>query len=166
MADLFDDKAHARRTDPPTSHEAALAATSRLEVQRLLVVSFARGCGAKGFMDIQLEERFPDESDSGLRTRRSELAARNIILNTGRTGTYGGSARKRIIWVHRECVENAPDIIDAAPNAAQREVLRGEAHAKAAELATLAAGFRRQGYGPAADVIDEAAELLRKLARA
>jgi hypothetical protein len=159
------DKAHARRTDPETSHEAAAHATLGIERQRRLVEVYAVARGAVGFMDAQLEDAHPTESDSGLRTRRSELTARNIILDSGRRDRMPGSPRKRIVWAHRDFIDNAPPIRDAPPSSAQLTVDRAEAHAKATLLATIAAGLRRtHGLDAAATEIEAAAELLRRLA--
>lgn len=165
MADLFD-QAHARRTDPGTSHEAAAAATLGIERQRKLVEAFAKGRGERGFMDIELEEAHPNESDSGLRTRRSELTARNIILDSGRRDRAPQSARKRIVWVHRDHVPDPPPMREAPPNAAQTEVLKGEAHQKAAWLRLEAAQLRRTyGLDAFARGLEGVADLLQQLAR-
>jgi hypothetical protein len=160
------DQAHARRTDPSTSHEAAVVATQGIERQRRLVEAFARVRGERGFMDVELEDAHPLESDSGLRTRRSELAARNIVLDSGRRDRHGDSARRRIVWVHRDFVASPPPEREAPPNAAQIEILTGEAHAKSAMLRQHAAYLKRQ-YGLTALAVDleAAAELLQKLAR-
>lgn len=160
------DVAHARNSDPQTSHEAAAAATQGIERQRALVRAYAKSRGDRGFMDIDLEEAHPLESDSGLRTRRSELTARNIVLDSGRRDRAPGSTRRRIVWVHRDFVDNPPAIKDPPPSAGQVEVLRGEAHEVAAKLLPFAARLRRDyGLTGGADMIEQAAELLQKLAR-
>lgn len=165
MPDLLD-QAHARRTDPHTSHEAAAAATQGIERQRRLVNAFAQTRGERGFMDIELEEAHPLESDSGLRTRRSELTARNIIIDSGRRDRHGGSVRKRIVWVHREFVTNPPPEREVEPGAAQIEVLKGEAHKRAATLRTNAAYLRKTyGLDMLARDLEEIAELLTQLGR-
>lgn len=148
MPDLFQ-QAHARRTDPATSHEAAAAATLGIERQRKLVESFAKGRGERGFMDIELEEAHPNESDSGLRTRRSELTARNIVLDSGRRDRASGSTRRRIVWVHRDFVPDAPPEREAPPSTAQTEALKAEAMTRAATMRTTAA-YLRKTYGLAA----------------
>lgn len=165
---MFDrpDQAHARRTDPGTSHEAAAVATQGIERQRRLVEAFAKVRGERGFMDIEMEDAHPAESDSGLRTRRSELTARNIVLDSGRRDRHAGSVRRRIVWVHREFVTNPPPERDAPPNAAMTEVLKGEAHGKAATLRTGAAHLRRTyGLDAMACDMEAAADLLQQLAR-
>jgi hypothetical protein len=166
MSGTLFDQAHARRTDPHTSHEAASVATLGIERQRSLVLAYAKSRGDKGFMDIDLEDAYPLESDSGLRTRRSELTARNIILDSGRRDRATGSNRRRIVWMHRDWVEGAPAERDAPPNAAQTDVLKGEAHQAAARLRQHAAHLKRQyGLAALADDLDAAAELLSKVGR-
>lgn len=162
---LFD-QAHARRTDPDTSLEAAAVASQGIERQRNLVLAYAKGRGDKGFMDVDLEEAHPLESDSGLRTRRSELTARNIILDSGRRDRAAGSNRKRIVWMHRDWVDNPPPEREAPPNAAQTDVLKGEAHQAAARLRQHAAYLKRQyGLAALANDLDSVAELLSNLGR-
>jgi hypothetical protein len=166
MPDLLD-QAHARRTDPRTSHEAAAAATLGIERQRAMVLAYAKSRGMNGFMDVQLEEAYPDESDSGLRTRRSELTARNIVLDSGRRDRHSPrSNRRRIIWIHREFVPNPPPEREAPPNAAQTDVLKGEAHSKAATLRTNASYLRKTyGLDALARDMESSADLLQQLAR-
>lgn len=159
-------RAHARRTDPDTSHEAAAAATAGIERQRRLVEAYAKGRGEQGFMDIELEEAHPLESDSGLRTRRSELTVRNIVLDSKRRERHPNSARRRIVWVHRDFVDDPPAIKEADPTAGQLEVLRGEAHEMAAKLRPFAARLRRDyGLTGGAEMLEQTADLLAKLAR-
>jgi hypothetical protein len=79
-------EAHARRTDPPTSHAAARSVTN-LTKKQLAVHALLRKNGS--MTDEQLVRTYreavdkkitfngvllPEQSDSGIRTRRSELA--------------------------------------------------------------------------------------------
>lgn len=118
MTSLFDSQgeplpagfhAHARRTDPGTSHEAAAAVTPNLNALQMRVEQYARQRRYVGFTDAEMAHHL-DDSGSTLRTRRAELVERNIILDSGRTRTFGDSPRKRIVWVHRDHAENPPAI--------------------------------------------------------
>lgn len=165
MSNLFD-QAHARRSDPGTSHEAAKAATLGIERQRSLVLAYAKGRGERGFMDIELEEAHPNESDSGLRTRRSELTARNIVLDTGRRDRAHGSTRRRIVWAHRDFVPDAPAEREAPPSAVETEVLKRDALDRAASLRTTS-DYLKKTFGLLAlsRDLEATADLLVQLAR-
>lgn len=158
------DQAHARRTDPDTSHWAARSVTPGLPELQAIVEGYAKFRGEEGFTDLEMSEAL-DSDTSTYRTRRGELTARNIIIDSGVKRTAGDSPHLRIVWVHRDYVTNPPAIVDAPACAPAPDVLKGEATAHAAKLRLLAAGFRRQGLGAAADQIEHGAELLVKLAR-
>lgn len=158
-----------RRGDPSTSFKAARAVTPARPTIRRRVDDFARGRGPDGFMDVEMDAALMTPSErargsSSYRTRRSELTAENIILDTGREGVGGGNSNDRRIWVHRDHHPD-PGPIVAAVRGAARDILKGEAMAHAAKLRLLAAGLRRQGLGPAAYEVEQGAELLTKLAR-
>ncbi len=91
-------EAHARRTDPQTSHEAAKAVTPKLTHCELRVLDFARKRGRNGFTDIELEDAMGDHGAT-FRTRRQELTTRGLIRDTGRTSRDAGDPRRRIVWV-------------------------------------------------------------------
>lgn len=109
MKDLFDDtlfepdepepeaaepKAHARRTDPSTSHEAARKFTAKklTEVQEQVLLLFKT---RRELTDWELEQAF-NFSGSTHRTRRSELVERGLVRNSGRRKFQANS--NRIIW--------------------------------------------------------------------
>lgn len=178
MSDLFKGKtearhgehAHARRTDPDTSHEAADAATVEIKGKRALVERYARGVGPAGFMDIQMSEALGDEG-STLRTRRSELTEQNIILDSGRRGRWGDSARERIIWVHRNFVDNPPPIIgpqitiESDRPVGVPDHLKQSAIAMAVEFDGYAKTAKAEGRSFLAERMEANAALLRALAR-
>lgn len=96
-------EAHARNTDPDTSHAAAASVTrdTRTETQRALV-RLLRRYGP--MTDAELAERYylatkgqPACSPSGLRTRRSELVRDGFVVDTGKRRTLN-SGRKAIVW--------------------------------------------------------------------
>jgi hypothetical protein len=94
---------HARNTDPTTSHEAA-ASVTRVTDKRTacldairelqpctdeeLAVYYARGVAAG---------RWPKQSQSGLRTRRSELTREGVLRDSGMCALTD-SGRRSILW--------------------------------------------------------------------
>lgn len=100
-------KAHARRTDPQTSHEAAKSVRGITDLQNKLRALF-RGFGPMN--DEQLAEAYdeirhhngdwPRVSPSGLRSRRSELVRLNLVEACGEGRTASG--RKCTIWRLKE----------------------------------------------------------------
>lgn len=164
---MTDDRAHARNTDPDTSHEAADAASVEIRNKRAVVAEYADRRGPAGFMDAQMSQDLGDEG-STLRTRRSELTAQNIILDSGRRGRWGDSDRERIIWVHRNHVANPPPVLDADLIALGRQAEREnrqEIDAMAREMDAIARQFRTEGRSYVCERLEACALLLRRLAR-
>lgn len=103
--------AHARHTDPETSHEAAASITlghlrtSQRAVLGILTDHAKDGRGltdeALGRIYYQRHRRTPDEypmqSPSGLRTRRAELVAVGLVEDSGETVRLA-SGRKAVVW--------------------------------------------------------------------
>jgi hypothetical protein len=118
--------------------------------------------GESGFTDAKLCEDLGDDG-STLRTRRSELSDRNIILDSGQRTTHGDSERRRIVWLHRNFVRNAPPIIDRPSHASDQE--RTEALNMVGEIFGFARQMRNEGRTQFAQRLDRAAELMAKLAR-
>ena len=166
MTDLFTDKAHARRTDPDTSHSAADAATVEITNKRKLVEHYAAG-RPYGFMDAQMSQDLGDEG-STLRTRRSELTAQNIIMDSGKRGRFGDSERERIIWIHRNFVDNPLPVIDPDLISLGRQVdreIKHEIEAMAKEVDAIARQFKAEGRSYVHDRLEACGNLLRRLAR-
>lgn len=92
-------RARARRTDPQTSHDAANSLPSdRIRASQNAVLSFLRRHGA--MCDADLVARYdgePQQSPSGLRTRRKELERRGLVVDTG-TQTLLPSGRWATVW--------------------------------------------------------------------
>lgn len=153
-------EAHARRTDPDTSHEAAAAVTPGLRELQQRVETFARMAGFDGFTDAEMEDKL-DDPGSTLRTRRSELTARNIVLDSGRRRKFGESTRNRIVWVHRDYHPNPPPICDAPRVLTKEERSRGVEHA--ARLDAGARQMRAEGRAFFADQLAEAATFIRSV---
>lgn len=88
-------EAHARNTDPDTSHEAAESISPRLRELQRKVLMFAYDY-PDGFIDPELNRRF-DTHGSTYRTRRAELVEQGLIRDSGERRTDGGT-RRHIIW--------------------------------------------------------------------
>ena len=88
----------ARNSDPGTSHAAARS-VSGTEHVRAAILSILGRYGNLTDEEIALiyGNRAPEVSPSGLRTRRAELVARGLVVDTGkRAATVSG--RKAIVW--------------------------------------------------------------------
>lgn len=107
---LFNDdgeRAFARRSDPPTSHEAAASLPAdRLRLSQNAVLRVLRGRGPMCDTDLlaayanvarEGSTRFPPQSESGIRTRRKELVAKGLVKDTGDTVVLE-SGRKSVVW--------------------------------------------------------------------
>lgn len=97
MDDLFTPLAHARRTDPDTSREAANDISSALRQIQIAVLQFAAMCGVRGFTDPELSDYF-DTTSSTYRTRRSELVTMGMVEDTGERVAVGPKGRRHAIW--------------------------------------------------------------------
>lgn len=94
----------ARATDPETSHEAGHAQTSKLRASQARVLAMFKLYG--DMHDKQLKEYLHDAekemgftklmSDSGIRTRRSELVSLGKLRDTGRREKVDG--HNCIVW--------------------------------------------------------------------
>jgi len=80
------DTARARRTDPITSHQAAASIDGeRIRLSQHAVLRHFRRHGP--MTDTELIEGYDGkipQTDSGLRTRRSELVKKGLLVDTGR----------------------------------------------------------------------------------
>lgn len=98
--DLFGNdnvKAHARWSDPDTSHAAAEGVTPNLRELQAAVLAFAYRCEPFGFTDPAMNEHFGVQS-STYRTRRSELVEYGLIADTGERVKLGGKGRAHAVW--------------------------------------------------------------------
>ena len=89
-------QAHARRTDPPTSHEAAASIVALLAKQEAVLHVFNK------YKTLTLEQLVANyfglpQCASGIRTRASELVKLGYLRDSGRT-TKTKSGRNAIIW--------------------------------------------------------------------
>ena len=101
--DRFREAARARTTDPAESHAAAASVTGITAKQDALLACLRSA--EKPLSDIEIGERYeahqtasawPQQSESGLRTRRSELVKLGYIEKAGTTKLPSG--RTAAIW--------------------------------------------------------------------
>lgn len=91
-------RAHARNTDPETSHEAARSVEPKLRESQEVVLSLMRSIGPATDDRIYAEakSRGVKISTSGCRTRRSELVTMEFARFTGRYDRLESGRRARI----------------------------------------------------------------------
>lgn len=138
----MDDRAHARRGDPATSHRAADVVTPGLNAIQRQVEAFAIEKFG-GFLDLDLVAAIPDLGPSTLRTRRAELVDRNIILDSGNRKTPEGHASPHTIWIHRNYVAGPGPLREPPAPASREDKALGKAMAE--ELARYAVSQKAEG---------------------
>jgi hypothetical protein len=96
-------EAKARRSDPDTSHAAAASVGDPSETQRAILGLFETW---GPMIDERLEGRYegaahagrvPQQSASGIRTRRSDLVKAGLLVDTGRK-EKNDNGRDAIVW--------------------------------------------------------------------
>lgn len=89
---------HARTTDPQTSHEAAESVKNLTETQEYILKALVRPRTDVDLLDAYRNLKFaPIASESGIRSRRAELVAAGLIVDSGeRRKTPSG--RNAIVW--------------------------------------------------------------------
>jgi hypothetical protein len=94
----------ARRTDPETSHEAASSVDGLLVKQAAVLRVLSRICPASddelwnAYESARAQgEALPQQSSSGMRTRRKELVERGLVWDSG-FRLLMASGRKAIAW--------------------------------------------------------------------
>jgi hypothetical protein len=76
--------ARARRSDPETSHEAAASVVNMTEKrQAVLDCLRAIGKGDQAILDAYRSMSLPEQSDSGIRSRRAELVSVGLVIARG-----------------------------------------------------------------------------------
>jgi hypothetical protein len=93
-------EAHARHSDPETSHEAAECVSPHVQRMQRAVLEFAGfAVSADGFTDVSMNRYF-QTTGSSYRSRRAELVEKGLIRDSGERHTYGenGKGRRHIIW--------------------------------------------------------------------
>lgn len=90
-------QAKARKTDPQTSHEAALSVGDLTKAQeQILGIIQERARTDEEIYALVVARRLPI-SVSGARTRRSELVDAGLVEDSGQT-KLTGAGRKTIVW--------------------------------------------------------------------
>lgn len=90
--------AHARKTDPTTSHAAAASVKDITTTQEFILMALTRP-----LTDVDLVSAYrsfksaPPASESGIRSRRSELVALGKVVDTGARERLE-SGRHAIVW--------------------------------------------------------------------
>lgn len=92
----FDFWTRARSTDPDTSFEAAEQVLPKITRIQLEVLTHFRSIYPRAITDLELQEHFGNQL-STYRTRRSELTAKDLIVDSGKRKLQSG--RNRILWV-------------------------------------------------------------------
>jgi hypothetical protein len=96
QSDFF--KAHARPSDPHTSHDAArLLSPAKLRDSQKAVLGHFRKFGPMTDTDLVNVYVGSPQSRSGLRTRRSELVDRGLVEDTGARKRLP-TGRNAIVW--------------------------------------------------------------------
>ena len=102
-------KAKTRNTDPQTSRAAAASVKGMTAKRRAVLALFKVKRSMTDeelvveYSKVRFRNEWPDQSESGLRTRRSELVTLGM-LTQGKTldgkprVVVGGNGRKRIVW--------------------------------------------------------------------
>lgn len=151
-------------------HETSELAADKLEPEvgklRLYVERFAYQKGEDGLIDDDLIATNPDMVESTLRKRRTELAQMRVI------GTKGGkrfnrAGNKETVWHHRDFLKGIGPRLPKPPVKAkdeERQELAQKARASAAQLDRSSRQMRIEGRTMFASALDEAADLLRRLA--
>jgi hypothetical protein len=85
-----------RKTDPETSHEAAISVADRASELQRQVLAFAESAGPDGFTDVEMNRHF-HHTGSTYRTRRSELVDAGKIVDSTKRRVYDGG-RRHIVW--------------------------------------------------------------------
>lgn len=88
-------RAIARNTDPETSHEAAIS-VSGIRVSQQHIIDVLKSYGPA--TDEEIYPRLPVKiSPSGARTRRAELVAMGLVIDSGERRTTE-AGRRTIVW--------------------------------------------------------------------
>lgn len=92
----------ARRTDPQTSHDAAEAVTYVTKTQTYILRVLKRPRTDSQLVEAYRKlKRAPRASESGIRSRRAELVAKGLVVDSGRRGLTPFN-REAIVWAAHE----------------------------------------------------------------
>lgn len=106
--------AHARRTDPETSHAAAASISEHnITNGQRAVLQTLRRIGPANDERIVALYTGPPQSPSGIRTRRAELVDRGLVFDTEQRVKLA-SGRRAIVWAAASGRDARPEV-EAAP---------------------------------------------------
>lgn len=99
-----------RSTDPDTSREAIEGIADKLTDIQSEVLAALERAGRCGLADCELAVLFPNAGQSTYRTRRSELVAKGLVVNSGRKiKRRGGTGRSHhIVWILARFADRDP----------------------------------------------------------
>jgi len=93
--------AYARRTDPETSHDAAQSVRNLTETQNAILEMCTKPITdhklVVWYQSLASDGVVPHASESGIRSRRSELVDKGLIIDSGQR-SLSPSGRKQILW--------------------------------------------------------------------
>ena len=88
----------ARKSDPGTSHKAAASVKNITETQQFILKALRKpGTDQKIAEAYKSFRKAPMASESGLRTRRSELVELGLVIDSGKRSKTA-SGRQAIVW--------------------------------------------------------------------
>jgi hypothetical protein len=88
---------HARKTDPHTSHEAAASVENITETQKFILKALVRPRTDGQLIEAYRKFKFaPQASESGIRSRRAELARDGLVEVVGEVRLPSG--RRSRVW--------------------------------------------------------------------
>lgn len=91
--------AHARTTDPQTSHEAAASVQNENTIRHWVLKLLDRPRTDVELVEVYRKMKYaPRASESGIRSRRAELVADGLVQDTGERKKLE-SGRHAIVWV-------------------------------------------------------------------
>lgn len=93
---FFDIWTRARSTDPGTSFEAAEKIAPKMTRIQAQVLNYFRTIYPRSITDLDLQDHFGNQL-STYRTRRSELTAMDLVLDSGMRRFQHGS--NRVLWI-------------------------------------------------------------------
>jgi hypothetical protein len=90
--------AKARRTDPATSHEAAESVKEVTKTQQFILKALRKPLTDVALVAVYRSYKHaPLASESGIRSRRAELVAAGLVVDTGDRQKLA-SGRRAIVW--------------------------------------------------------------------
>lgn len=165
---MSNDPPYTRSGDPETSHEAEEAARLALREDQATVERYARERGAEGFTDWQMHRDLEDDT-STYRSRRADLVARRILVDSGnrrREPESSSPQRNRVVWVHREFRTNVGPVLTEEEARKRPRGLSADLQAEAAlhanRLESAVKTVRGYGLVGCEQIMNDAVELLRR----